>query len=209
MLVLMDDFRTLPAGTWQQTYVVQKSRFVAFAARVDHAEQAQAFLQSVALPDATHHCYAYVTVDGQKSSDHGEPSGTAGVPILQAIKQQQLSNVAVAVERYFGGIKLGTGGLARAYGQAATQVLTAVAPLWVRDCAVLEFTTNYEQQTAVAKLVADCGKTMEVQYQEVIQWQVAIPVAKQKDFTTQLAEVVRGTPQVVVSRPHAWVEFPD
>ncbi|MCM1404529.1 MAG: YigZ family protein [Prevotella sp.] len=209
MLKPMDDFRTLPAGIWQQTYTVQKSRFVAFAARVDNAEQAQAFLQSVALPDATHHCYAYVTADGQKSSDHGEPSGTAGMPILQAIKQQQLSHVAVAVERYFGGIKLGTGGLARAYGQAATQVLTAVAPLWVRDCTVLAFVTNYEQQTAVAQLVASCGKTMEVQYQDTVRWRVTIPSAKQNDFTTQLAEVIRGTPQIVVDEPHVWVEFPE
>lgn len=209
MIEMMNDFRTLPAGTWQQTYVVQKSRFVAFAARVENGEQAQAFLQRIALPDATHHCYAYVTADGQKSSDHGEPSGTAGVPIMQAIKQQQLFNVAVAVERYFGGIKLGTGGLARAYGQAATQVLTATQPVWMHACAVLKFTTNYEQQTAVAKLVATCGKTMEVQYQDVVRWQVAIPVAKQKDFTAQLAEVVRGTPDIKLIEPQAWVEFTD
>ncbi len=209
IIEMMNDFRTLPAGTWQQTLVVQKSRFVAFAARVENGEQAQAFLQSVALPDATHHCYAYVTADGQKSNDNGEPAGTAGLPILQAIKQQNLSNVAVAVERYFGGIKLGTGGLARAYGQAATQVLTSVTPLWVRDCAVMTLTSTYEQQAVVAKLVAACGKTMEVQYQDLIRWRVAIPVAQQNSFTTQLSEVMRGTPDVEIVEPHAWVEFPD
>lgn len=209
MLGVMSDFRTLPAGTWQQTLVVQKSRFVAFATRVEDTEQAQAFLRSVALPDATHHCYAYVTADGQKSSDNGEPAGTAGLPILQAIKQQQLSHVAVAVERYFGGIKLGTGGLSRAYGQAASQVLNAVAPVWMRECVVLEFVTTYEPQTAVTKLVAEAGKQLAVEYQDMVKWRVAVPVNAQNDFITRLGEILRGVPDVIIAEPHAWVEFPD
>ena len=82
----MSDFRTLSAGQWQQTLIVQKSRFVAFAARVNTVAEAQAFLKSVALPDATHHCYAYLTADGQKSNDNGEPAGTAGLPIYKQLK---------------------------------------------------------------------------------------------------------------------------
>ena len=208
MLGVMSDFRTLPAGVWEQTIVVQKSKFVAYARRVDDAEQAQAFLRSVALPDATHHCYAYVTADGQKSSDNGEPAGTAGLPILQAIKQQNLVNVAVAVERYFGGIKLGTGGLARAYGQAAGQVLAAVNPVWVRECAVLQFNTTYELQTAAAKLVATCGQELAVEYQDAVQWRVAVPVGQQDDFMRQLGEIVRGVPDIARTEPHVWLEFP-
>ena len=205
---LMSDFRTLPTGIWQQTLVVQKSKFIAFAARVENVEAAQAFLKSVALSDATHHCYAYVTADGQKSNDNGEPAGTAGLPILQAIKQQNLSHVAVAVERYFGGIKLGTGGLARAYGQAANQVLTAVAPVWMRECAVLEVMSNYEQQGAVAQLVAVCGKELAVEYQDLIKWRVAVPVERENEFLGELGQILRGTPAVVVLEPRTWVEFP-
>ena len=203
----MNDFRTLPAGEWQQTLVVQKSRFIAFAARVNSAVEAQSFIKRVALADATHHCYAYITIDGQKSNDNGEPSGTAGLPILQAIKNAGLTNVVVVVERYFGGIKLGTGGLARAYGQAATQVLSSVAPIWVRDCAVLSFDSSYEQQTAVGQLVAKHGKQMAVVYQDIVQWRVAVPVEQQTSFVNELAEVLRAAPQVVVVEPHAWVEF--
>lgn len=208
MLNKMDDFRTLPAGVWQQTLVVQKSRFIAFASRVDDSAAAQAFLKSVALPDATHHCYAYITTDGQKSNDNGEPAGTAGLPILQAIKQQGLSQVAVAVERYFGGIKLGTGGLGRAYGQAASQVLSAVAPVLVRACVVLGLTANYEQQGAVDQLIAKTGKVLTVDYQAMVKWQVAIPVARQNDFLDELGQVLHGTPRVEVIESHAWVEFP-
>ena len=205
----LNDFQTLPAGKWQQTLVEQKSRFIALAARVSSVVEAQEFLKSVALPDATHHCYAYVTQDGQKSNDNGEPSGTAGLPILQAIKNAGLCNVAVAVERYFGGIKLGTGGLARAYGQAASQVLASVTPVWMRDCVVLEFATSYEQQVAVAKLVVEYGKQISVDYQSVIQWQVAIPVAKQQSFHVALGEIMRTVPIVTVVMPHAWIEFND
>jgi len=203
----MDDFRTLPTGQWQQTLVVQKSRFVAFAARVNSSTEAQSFIKSVALPDATHHCYAYVTVDGQKSNDNGEPAGTAGLPILQAIKHAGLTNVAVAVERYFGGIKLGTGGLARAYGQAASQVLSSVAPVCLRDCVVLTFNSSYEQQTIVAKLVSEYGRQMDVTYQDVVQWHVAIPVNQQTDFVRKLSEVIHNAPEITTLEEHAWVEF--
>ena len=204
---MFNDFRTLPAGKWQQTLVVQKSRFVAFATRVSSSTEAQQFIQQVALPDATHHCYAYVTADGQKSNDNGEPAGTAGLPILQAIQQAQLSNVVVVVERYFGGIKLGTGGLGRAYGQAASQVLFAVTPVWMRDCAVLSFSSSYEQQSAVAKLVMKHGQQIATVYEDVVQWRVAIPGLQQHNFVTALAEILHTTPNVTVLEPHTWVEF--
>ena len=205
---MTNDFQTLPAGEWQQTLVVQKSRFVAFATRVDSSTKAQNFIKRVALADATHHCYAYITMDGQKSNDNGEPSGTAGLPILQAIKNAGLTNVVVVVDRYFGGIKLGTGGLSRAYGQAATQVLSSVTPIWVRDCVVLTFDSSYEQQAAVGQLVAKHGKPLAVVYQDVVQWRVAVPVEWQITFVNELAKVLRTTPQVVIIEPHAWVEFP-
>lgn len=202
----MSDFRTLPVGMYQQTYVVQKSRFIAFAKRVQNTEEAQTFLKSVALPDATHHCYAYVTTDAQKSTDNGEPAGTAGIPILQAIKQKHLNNVAVAVERYFGGIKLGTGGLARAYAQAANQVLESVPAVLMRECVVLKFTTNYEQQNLMRKLVAQYGKELTVDYADLICWQVAIPVLEKKTFMTQLTELFRNiTPEI--QEKQVWVEF--
>lgn len=202
----MSDFRTLPVGMYQQTYVVQKSRFIAFAKRVQNIEEAQTFLKSVALPDATHHCYAYVTTDAQKSTDNGEPAGTAGIPILQAIKQKHLNNIAVAVERYFGGIKLGTGGLARAYAQAANQVLESVPAVLMRECVVLKFTTNYEQQNLMRKLVAQYGKELTVDYADLICWQVAIPVLEKKTFMTQLTELFRNI-KPEIQEKQVWVEF--
>ncbi len=205
----MSDFRTLPDGMFQQTYVVQKSRFIAFAKRVENTEAAQTFLKDVALPDATHHCYAYITDDAQKSTDNGEPAGTAGIPILQAIKQKQLNNVAIAVERYFGGIKLGTGGLARAYAQAASQVLESVTSVLMRECVIYELTTNYEHQSMMRKLITQYGKELSIDYLDLIRWQVAIPVGMRNTFENQLKELFHNNIILKIKTKQVWVEFQD
>jgi uncharacterized YigZ family protein len=102
---------------------VKHSRFVAHAAPVESAEAAAAFLRDVADPAATHNCWAYRTGAQYRSSDDGEPAGTAGRPILAAIDGAGLDGVAVVVTRWYGGIKLGAGGLVRAYGGCAAQCL--------------------------------------------------------------------------------------
>jgi uncharacterized YigZ family protein len=104
---------------------VKGSIFLAYGSRADTPEQAAAFLQTVQArhPDATHLCWAYRIGDRYRFSDGGEPGGTAGQPILRAIEGQGLDHVVVGVIRYFGGIKLGAGGLARAYGGTAAEAL--------------------------------------------------------------------------------------
>jgi len=102
---------------------VKKSRFVVRASRADSPEAAAAFLQAVRETDATHNCWAYKVGPLYRFSDDGEPGGTAGRPILAAIEGQRLDHVMVVVARYFGGIKLGAGGLVRAYGGAAAECL--------------------------------------------------------------------------------------
>jgi len=102
---------------------VRKSRFLAYARQIGAAQDAAAFLRENVFADASHHCWAYRLGDVYRFSDDGEPGGTAGRPILQAIDAQHCDRVVVLVVRWFGGIKLGTGGLARAYGAAAAQCL--------------------------------------------------------------------------------------
>lgn len=208
-MLRMNDFQTLPVGQWQQTLIVQKSRFIAFAARVDSATKAQEFIKNVALADATHHCYAYITTDGQKSNDNGEPAGTAGLPILQAIKNAGLFNVVVVVERYFGGVKLGTGGLARAYGQAAQQVLNIVKPVQMRDCVILGFVSNYEQQAALQQLVCRLGGLCTITYQDHLVWRASIPCQQHSVLVQELGKVLHREPELEILAPHAWVEFSD
>ena len=104
---------------------ISKSRFLTHINHVETELEAQEFIQEIKKKyfDARHNCYAYIIGERsqiQKSSDDGEPSGTAGVPILEVLKKNELSDIVVVVTRYFGGIKLGAGGLIRAYGKATT-----------------------------------------------------------------------------------------
>lgn len=102
---------------------IRKSRFLAQAAPVETPQQALAWLQTVSDAAATHNCWAYRIGQDYRFNDDGEPGGTAGRPILQAIEGQSMDRVAVVVTRWYGGIKLGAGGLARAYGGTAAECL--------------------------------------------------------------------------------------
>jgi len=102
---------------------IKKSRFLALAAPAESTEQAQAFLREVSDPAATHNCWAWRIGQDYRFNDDGEPGGTAGRPILQAIEGQGIDRVMVVVTRWYGGIKLGAGGLVRAYGGTAAGCL--------------------------------------------------------------------------------------
>jgi len=115
-------------------FVIKRSRFIGHAAPAESEEEAVRFVEEIRKmhPMATHNCYAYVVGERgqwQKSSDDGEPSGTAGKPILEVIHKRQLKNVAVVVTRYFGGIQLGAGGLVRAYAEGAAAGIDAAGPV--------------------------------------------------------------------------------
>lgn len=117
-------------GNGQTEIIIQKSRFLAHAARTETEEAAQNFIESIKKEhwNATHNCSAYLIGENdqvQKANDDGEPSGTAGVPILEVLKKKKLKNTTVVITRYFGGIKLGAGGLIRAYGKAASEGIKA------------------------------------------------------------------------------------
>ncbi|MFC0677602.1 IMPACT family protein [Lysobacter korlensis] len=111
------------ASRASHTLEVKHSRFTAFAVAIDTADAAIAFLDEVADPTATHNCWAYRIGDQYRSSDDGEVSGTAGRPILTAIDGQGFDRVMVVVTRWYGGTKLGAGGLVRAYGGCAAECL--------------------------------------------------------------------------------------
>ncbi|EUK18019.1 IMPACT family protein [Commensalibacter papalotli (ex Servin-Garciduenas et al. 2014)] len=108
---------------YQYEQEIKKSIFLAHAVPVASEEQAQEWLQKLRVPEATHNCWAYRIGQKYRSDDDGEPSGTAGRPILQIIEKQNFDQVLILVIRWFGGIKLGAGGLIRAYGGTAAECL--------------------------------------------------------------------------------------
>lgn len=111
------------ASPWRHEEDIRKSRFLAQAAPVGSAAEALAFVEAAGDATATHNCWAYRIGDAYRFNDDGEPGGTAGRPMLQAIDGQGCDRVVVVVTRWYGGIKLGAGGLARAYGGTAAECL--------------------------------------------------------------------------------------
>lgn len=125
----MNEYLTVQ-GYGEATYIIQRSRFLTYITPVETEEEAAAFISRIRKKhyDATHNCAAYtigLNDDIQKADDDGEPSGTAGRPMLEVLKNRGLKNTCVVVTRYFGGIKLGAGGLVRAYGKAVTEGIDA------------------------------------------------------------------------------------
>ncbi|WP_110928378.1 YigZ family protein [Bacillus massiliglaciei] len=117
-------------GQGNNEIIIEKSRFIAHVSRTETEEEALGFIAKIKKihKDATHNCSAYMIGEQnqiQKALDDGEPTGTAGVPILEVIKKRNLKDTTVVVTRYFGGIKLGAGGLIRAYSKAASEGITA------------------------------------------------------------------------------------
>mgnify|MGYP001824040460 FL=1 len=130
--------RTLPDRA-RVEIEVKRSRFVAHAARVDTLQDTLSFYEAVADPAATHNCWAWKLDDQYRFNDDGEPASTAGKPILGAIEGKGLDHVMVIVTRYYGGIKLGAGGLVRAYSGAAARCIDGAGPIEIEaelECAI-------------------------------------------------------------------------
>ena len=128
--------------------IEKKSRFIGYAAPVSNEAEAMAFIEAIRAKhrDATHNCYAYQAGwhnEYQRSSDAGEPSGTAGRPILEVIKKSNLKNTVVVVTRYFGGVLLGAGGLARAYAKTAALALAKAGLLQRLAAKAYSLTIDY------------------------------------------------------------------
>ncbi|MFC3128884.1 YigZ family protein [Coralloluteibacterium stylophorae] len=141
------------AGQVRHEQEIRRSRFLAHAAPVASAEEAAAFIARVGASDATHNCWAWRVGGQYRSSDDGEPAGTAGRPILAAIDGQGCDRVAVVVTRWYGGTKLGAGGLARAYGGTAAECLRLAPRIELLDLARVELEVGYaELATLKARL---------------------------------------------------------
>jgi putative IMPACT (imprinted ancient) family translation regulator len=182
---------------------VRHSRFHAQAAHAASPEAALAFLADVARIEATHHCWAYRTGSEYRSSDDGEPSGTAGRPILAAIDGQGFDQVIVVVSRWYGGIKLGVGGLVRAYGGAAAECLrTAQRRPLIAMCELL-VQAGFDDIGAVhaalaAQLASRLGETFA---SDGVRLRISLPSDRLDALTTQLRDATRDRVRVTTLPP--------
>lgn len=197
------DFKTVYQGASAEI-VEKKSRFIADVFPVTTEEEALSVLEKVKKQywDARHHCWAYVIGREQvqeRCSDDGEPSGTAGKPILEVIRGQEVHNVLIVVTRYFGGTLLGTGGLVRAYTLAAQEGL-ALSNIITRINGVkLRVETDYTGLGKIQYLFGQRGiPVFESEYTEKVKLTVLIPVEEEKKLTSEIIEATNG--QAVVER---------
>ena len=152
------DYKTVSREA-QDEFVEKRSRFIGYCKPVKSEQEAVAFINEKrsAHWDARHNVYAYSLREGniKRYSDDGEPSGTAGMPVLDVILKNEVFDVCVVVTRYFGGILLGTGGLVRAYSQAAKLALEAGEVIMMENCAVCSLDCSYNRYGKVAAIVAE------------------------------------------------------
>ena len=137
--------------------IIEKSRFITYLKNVNSIDEANDYLALIKKKhyDATHHCFALIIGDIVRSNDNGEPSGTAGVPILDVLKKNDINNTICIVVRYFGGIKLGAGGLVRAYSSSASEALKCASFLTEKTFKRYELIIDYSTYNQIIYLIKD------------------------------------------------------
>ena len=184
---------------------IEKSKFLGYAIPVQNEEEAKEEINKIKKehPKATHHCYAYVLKDKQKSNDDGEPAGTAGIPILEIIKQFDLENVLIVVVRYFGGIKLGAGGLVRAYARSAKEVLLVSKIHEIKTLPTYTLTFDYNYISSMENFIAKNQlKILNKEYELKVTYLLLL---EQNDILDKITDFMQGKIEITFDKEIEYV----
>ncbi|MDF2037653.1 YigZ family protein [Bacillus sp. CMF12] len=190
-------------GYGENEIIIDKSRFIAHVSRAQSEEEAQEFILSIKKRhyNATHNCSAYLIGENdqiQKANDDGEPSGTAGVPILEVLKKKKLKDSVVVVTRYFGGIKLGAGGLIRAYGKATSEGLQTTGIVERELVTIMHTKIDY---TWLGKIENELRSSIypikEIHYLESVEIETYVKDELIDSFTSWMTELTNGQSQTI------------
>ncbi|MGN1382202.1 MAG: YigZ family protein [Eubacterium sp.] len=194
----MEQYRTV-TEQGSDEIVIQKSKFIAYASPAESREEAEEFIRTIRKKhyNATHNVPAMVIGDQfqlQWGSDDGEPQGTSGAPIVQMLVKERFSNLVIVVTRYFGGIKLGTGGLVRAYTQAAKAGLRASSPAAMTDKLAVSFATDYSTFNRISAFPFD-GKAeiSNIQYTDKVAFDLYLEESDREDVLQVMAGLTNGS----------------
>lgn len=173
---------------------IKKSDFIAYAYSVTSREQAMTYVEQLKnqYPDARHHCWAYIIGDPSNTTsagfdDDGEPSGTAGRPILNVLQHKAIGNVIIIVVRYFGGIKLGAGGLTRAYAGSAQAVIDEMKLVPYIPMVQVQIATDYAHEAQIRYLIGTvAGQVDDVAYTNEVMVTATMEMAKVPEFAENL-----------------------
>lgn len=199
-------------GYGESEIIISKSRFITYVNRAETEEEAHAFIDKIKKMhhSATHNCSAYMIGEHdniQKANDDGEPNGTAGVPMLEVLKKQHLQDTVVVVTRYFGGIKLGGGGLIRAYGKATTEGLQAAGVVERKLHHIMSIDIDYSWLGKVENEVRSSQYILEeIQYLEDVRITVFVLEDEVEKFTNWITEITNGQAKISLVREQ-FVEF--
>ncbi|EAO9488651.1 YigZ family protein [Salmonella enterica] len=209
---MLHQYKTV-AGYGEDDIIIERSRFIGYAQRVTTEEEASAFITAIKKKhwDATHNCSAFVIGENdqiQRSSDDGEPSGTAGKPILECIKKNGVKDTVVVVTRYFGGIKLGAGGLVRAYTAGTVTALKAarivVHTLHQKISIHVDYTWwgKVENELRIGE-----QRVVGTDFTDKVSAHVLVPEGEQDDFIERMIDLTNGQAQIELGEKE-YVEVP-
>lgn len=199
-------------GYGESEIVISKSRFLTYIERAETEEDAISFIDGIKKlhHNATHNCSAYIIGEHdhiQKANDDGEPSGTAGVPMLEVLKKQGLKDTVVVVTRYFGGIKLGGGGLIRAYGKATTEGLTAAQIVERKLHHFMKVAIDYTWLGKVENEIRSSSYSLEeIRYLEGVEIIVSVLKEEEEQFRSWITEMTNGQASITFEDAQ-FVEF--
>lgn len=189
-------------GYGENEIVIEKSKFIAHISRAETEEEAIEFIQTIKKKhwNATHNCSAYLIGEHdliQKANDDGEPSGTAGVPILEVLKKKKLKDTVVVITRYFGGIKLGAGGLIRAYGKATSEGLKATGIVERKLMQIVQVKIDYTWLGKIEnELRSSVYEVKDIHYLDTVELEVFVEGAQVEKFSEWMVELTNGQVKV-------------
>ncbi|MGZ9848484.1 YigZ family protein [Macrococcus psychrotolerans] len=198
----MKNFITIKQNIEQET-VINKSRFITYLFKVENEDEAKAKIDEIKAlhKDATHNCSAYTVGDShqiQKANDDGEPSGTAGVPMLESLKKNDIHNVVAIVTRYFGGIKLGSGGLIRAYQGRVSEAIQLAGKVIYKNGMMIQVTLPYELSGKFEHAIDDKFIIINQTYTDKVIYDVQLVSEDKDEFINFITELTQGLPVIQV-----------
>ncbi|QWC22591.1 YigZ family protein [Bacillus haikouensis] len=189
-------------GYGEHEISIERSRFIAYVNRAETEEEAQAFIADIKKKhwDANHNCFAYMIGENnliQKANDDGEPSGTAGVPMLEVLKKRGLKDTVVVVTRYFGGIKLGAGGLIRAYGKSTSEGLNATGVVERKLMRIMKTKIDYTWLGKVENEVRTSQYQLkEIHYLDAVEVEVYVEEAAKDQFIDWMTDITNAQGEI-------------
>lgn len=199
---MLNTYKTVKVSDEVSELIIERSQFLTHTKRVTSEEEAQAFIQEIKKKHKTanHNCSAYLIGENdhiQKANDDGEPTGTAGVPMLEVLKKRELKDTVVVVTRYFGGVKLGAGGLIRAYSKATSEGLNEIG---VVERTLMQVMTTVVDYTWLGKLENELRQSSydvkSIDYLDLVHVHTFVPTTEVETFTEWMTELTNGQGEI-------------